>query len=32
MEFADKLAVVETECEVKYEGALLYKYIMIMVG
>ena len=32
MDFAQKLADVETECEVNYGGALLYKYIMIMVG
>ena len=31
IEFTEKLAAVEADCEYEYEGALLYKYIMIMV-
>lgn len=30
IEFTEKLAAVEAECELKFQGALLYKYIMIM--
>ena len=31
MEFQNKMATVETACEIQYEGANLFKYINILV-